>query len=368
MSGAGQVKLFLYPHTRRVIAKYAVKIHAESELLVGGGSLEQATSPFDIPVAKMPWGDSFTPYIPGSTLKGLLRSAAEEIIRSLFSDASKSVAEVFAGIEAREVGIELVEKAVIKLMQQFVSPDLVRAEDVVRAGGNNLLEKVKNAYEQKGADVFRILSELKVSPYACPTVVEGLACELPLPPYKMPYLKALAQAAGLSPLPYPCPVCLTFGAPGYASNVLVTPAYPVGRLGKDYFILARTHVAIDRYTGAAAQQKLFTVEYVTAGTIFVGYLILTGPGAEEPGVKDGCDRLKAELENWAKEQARGYIPHYVVRCLAEKLKKAALGRRKSAGMGQVEISIEEIDRPENCDAYEGPLKELCRWVHEADTV
>jgi CRISPR/Cas system CSM-associated protein Csm3 (group 7 of RAMP superfamily) len=368
MSGAGQVKLFLYPHTRRVVAKYVVKIRAESELLVGGGSLEQATSPFDIPVAKMPWGDSFIPYTPGSTLKGLLRSAAEEMMRTRFSDASKSIAEVFKKIEAREVGIELVEKAVIKLMQQFVSPDLVRAEDIMKAGGNDLLEKVKNAYEQKGADVSRILSELKVSPYACPTVVEGLACELPLPPYKMPYLKALAQAAGLSSLPYPCPVCLTFGAPGYASSVLVTSAYPVGRLGKDYFILARTHVAIDRYTGAAAQQRLFTVEYVTAGATFIGYLILTGPSAEGPGVEGGCDRLKTELENWAKGQARGYIPHYVIQCLAGELKKAALGRRKSAGMGQVDISIEKIDQPENCDAYQGPLKELCRWVHGADTV
>jgi len=364
MNGEGQVKLFLYPHTRQIVAKYAVEIRAESELLVGGGSLEQATSPFDIPVAKMPWGDSFIPYIPGSTLKGLLRATAEEMMRTLFSDASKSVAEVFERIEAEEVGAELVEKAVIKLLQQFVSPELVRAEDVVKAGGDNLRKKVENAYKEK-VDVSRILTELKVTPYACPTVVEGLACELPLPPYKVPYLKALAKASGLDTLPYPCPVCLTFGAPGYASNILVTSAYPLGQLGKDYFILERTHVAIDRYTGAAAQQKLFTVEYVTAGTAFRGYLILTGPEVRD-AVK--CNELKTQLENWARGQTHGYIPHYVIQCLAEKLKNAALGRRKSAGMGQVEISIEKMDQPENCDAYQGPLKELCRWVHEADTV
>jgi CRISPR/Cas system CSM-associated protein Csm3 (group 7 of RAMP superfamily) len=267
MTDEGQIKLFLYPHTRRIVAKYAVEIRAESELLVGGGSFEQATSPFDIPVAKMPWGDSFIPYIPGSTLKGLLRATAEEMMRALFSDASKSVAEVFERIKAEEVGAELVEKAVIKLLQQFISPELVRAEDVVKASGDNLRRKVEEAYRQKNVEVSRILTELKVTPYACPTVVEGLACELPLPPYKVPYLKALAKASGLDPLPYPCPVCLTFGAPGYASNVLVTSAYPLGQLGKDYFILERTHVAIDRYTGAAAQQKLFTVEYVTAGAI-----------------------------------------------------------------------------------------------------
>lgn len=364
MSGEGQVRLFLYPHTRQIVAKYAVEIRAESELLVGGGSLEQATSPFDIPVAKMPWGDSFVPYIPGSTLKGLLRATAEEMMRALFSDASKSVAEVFEGIEAEEVGVELVEKAVIKLLQQFVSPELVRAEDVVKAGGDNLRQKVENAYKEK-VNVSRILAELKVSPYACPTVVEGLACELPLPPYKVPYLKALAKASGLGPLPYPCPVCLTFGAPGYASNVLVTSAYPQGQLGKDYFILERTHVAIDRYTGAAAQQKLFTVEYVTAGATFRGYLILTGPEVRD-AVK--CNELKTQLENWAKGQTHSYIPYYVIQCLAEKLTNATLGRRKSTGMGQVKISITKIDQPENCDAYQGPLKELCRWIHEANTV
>jgi len=364
MSGEGQVRLFLYPHTRQIVAKYAVEIRAESELLVGGGSLEQATSPFDIPVAKMPWGDSFVPYIPGSTLKGLLRATAEEMMRALFSDASKSVAEVFEGIEAEEVGVELVEKAVIKLLQQFVSPDLVRAEDVVKAGGDNLRKKVEEAYKEK-VDVSRILAELKVSPYACPTVVEGLACELPLPPYKVPYLRALAKASGLGPLPYPCPVCLTFGAPGYASNVLVTSAYPQGQLGKDYFILERTHVAIDRYTGAAAQQKLFTVEYVTAGATFRGYLILTGPEVRD-AVK--CDELKTQLENWAKGQTHSYIPYYVIQCLAEELTNATLGRRKSTGMGQVKISITKIDQQENCDAYQDPLKELCRWVHEADAV
>jgi len=37
-------------------------------------------------------------------------------------------------------------------------------------------------------------------------------------------------------------------------------------------------------------------------------------------------------------------------------------------MGQVKISITKIDQQENCDAYQGPLKELCRWVHEANTV
>jgi CRISPR/Cas system CSM-associated protein Csm3 (group 7 of RAMP superfamily) len=365
MTDEEQIKLYLYPHTRRIAAKYAVEIRAESELLVGGGSFEQATSPFDIPVAKMPWGDSFIPYIPGSTLKGLLRVAAEEMMRTLFSDASKSVAEVFERIKAEEAGAELVEKAVIKLLQQFVSPELVRTEDVMKARGDNLRQKVENAYNKEKVDVSRILAELKVSPYACPTVVEGLACELPLPPYKVPYLKALAKASGLDPLPYICPICLTFGAPGYASNIFVTSAYPLGQLGKDYFILERTHVAIDRYTGAAAQQKLFTVEYVTAGATFRGYLILTGPEVRDVAK---CNELKTQLENWAKGQTHSYIPYYVIQCLAEELTNATLGRRKSTGMGQVKISIKKIDQPENCDEYQGPLKDLCRWVHEADTV
>ena len=362
MSEGGFLSLYLYPHTTRRVATYKITIRAKSELLVGGGSLEQATTPFDIPAAKMPWGDSFIPYIPGSTVKGFLRAAVEEYLRARAREENLSapLAEVLKNIEGEMIDDELVEKVVVKLLQQFVSSDVVSTREIRNASGRTLYEKTVKAYKNAKVDVGRLLEEIHVTPYACAAVVEGLACELPIRPYKLAYLRAMHDAIrqrnDLNHLPYPCPVCLTFGAAGYSSNVVVTSAYPRGELGKDYFILTRRHVAIDRYTGAAAEGKLFEVEYVTAGAEFVGYLILLGDAQQQ--------LTYPELEKLLRLQQTSAPQSYAPQCLITLLqgtRSAMLGRRKSAGMGEVEVTIEEI-REDQCDSYPPPLKEICRWA------
>lgn len=350
--------LFLYPHSVRYDKVIKITIKAESELLVGGGSLEQALSPFDIPVAKMPYGDMLIPYIPGSALKGLIRSAAEEVLREHAQQGEKiSLKELWGQIKiedrGREEYAEYVEKAVFKLLDQFVEIKRKSARDLLSAEGSTLYEKVKKYY-QDYADVDAVLERIIITPYACYTTVEGLACELPLREYKKIHLDALRTALNKD-FPYPCPVCLTFGAPGYASNVAVTDAYPVGELGKDYMVLTRDHVAIDRLTGAAAEGKLFTVEYVTAGAEFVGYVLVKNAS--------NCNstNLDKELENW--KRGEDNCVHYAVLMKAlDRLKqKASLGRRKSAGMGRISINFTlDSDR---CDAYHPPLRELCKALY-----
>ncbi|MGC9132014.1 MAG: RAMP superfamily CRISPR-associated protein, partial [Pyrobaculum sp.] len=165
---------------------------------------------------------------------------------------SATLSEVFRNIDT-DITDELVDKLVLKLMKQFIDTD-IRPSAIRNAQGANLYDKVVNTY---GDAVKDILEKLRVTPAACNPVVEGLACELPIRDYKKTYLKALAKALGVCEFLYPCPVCRTFGAPGYASKVVVTSAYPNGKLGKDYYVLTRRHVAIDRYTGAAAEGKLF---------------------------------------------------------------------------------------------------------------
>ena len=367
MSEGGFLSLYLYPHTTRRVATYKITIRAKSELLVGGGSLEQATTPFDIPAAKMPWGDSFIPYIPGSTVKGFLRAAVEEYLRARAREENLSapLAEVLKNIEGEMIDDELVEKVVVKLLQQFVSSDVVSTHEIRNASGRTLYEKTVEAYRNAKVDVGRLLEEIHVTPYACAAVVEGLACELPIRPYKLAYLRAMYNAIrqrnDLDHLPYPCPVCLTFGAAGYSSNVVVTSAYPRGELGKDYFILTRRHVAIDRYTGAAAEGKLFEVEYVTAGTTFIGYLVVLG-GSQQPAIE--YPRLGELLKTQTATAQQNYIPELLIAYLQGNMKSATLGRRKSAGMGEVEVTIEKIDK-DNCDNYPQPLKELCNWVNNS---
>ncbi len=351
-------RLAVTPHVARPRAVYQITITAKSELLVGGGTLEQALSPFDIPVAKIPHGDELVPYIPGSTLKGLLRSAAEEALRAAAGSATLS--EVLRNIDTEDITDELVDKLVLKLMKQFIDID-IRPSAIRNAQGANLYDKVVNTY---GDAVKDILEKLRVTPAACNPAVEGLACELPIRDYKKTYLKALAKALGVSEFLYPCPVCRTFGAPGYASKVVVTSAYPNGRLGKDYYVLTRRHVAIDRYTGAAAEGKLFEVEYVTPGAQFVGYLLLLG----EPPHSQKCTIDKI-VKHWLSgEPPDCDVEKTVVEEALEAAANAMLGRRKSTGMGQVEIKFEKIcergrTQQIQCPAESKPLNQLCTWIN-----
>lgn len=355
MASAGAVKLFLHPHSVRYDKIIKITIKAETELLVGGGSLEQALSPFDIPVAKMPYGDKLIPYIPGSTLKGLVRTAAEEALREYArQQAAKSLKEIwqkirFEGGRWREEHEEYVEKAVFKLLDQFVEITKKSARDLLNTEGETLYDKVKKYYNEY-ADIDAVLERTTITPYACYTTVEGLACELPLREYKKIHLDALREALNQE-FPYPCPVCLTFGAPGYASNVVITDAYPAGELGKDYMVLTRRHVAIDRLTGAAAEGKLFTVEYVTAGAEFVGYILVKNANKCSDNIN-----LEEELQRW--KSGNGDCVHYAVLQEALKqLKHASLGRRKSTGMGLVTIDYSPAE--DTCDKYPTPLKDLC---------
>lgn len=331
--------IFIYPHSGAEYEVIPIKITVKSELTVGGGVLEQGTSPFDIPVAKMVTDNGFVPYIPGSTLKGLLRARAEELLREYGrrTNANKTLGQVLQDVKDKLSGEDLrefAEKALAKLIQQFYEMSKEEEQELLR--NLTLPQPVKELVEG-----------IELSPYACLTTVEGLACELPLRDYKKPYIKALGMSK------YPCPVCLTFGAPGYMSNVIVTDAYPPEE--KSYAILVRTHVAIDRYTGAAAQGKLFEIEYIAPGSTFKGYIIVRkGETSSSPNNID-------EIVNAWKNNRE--IANMLVRFVLEDMKRngVMLGRRKSAGMGEIEIETEDINK-EDCDKYIEPLKSLCNWA------
>jgi len=61
-----------------------------------------------------------------------------------------------------------------------------------------------------------------------------------------------------------CLNCKIFGSPGIASHVFFDDSFPQGEFKLGY----RTMVAIDRRTGSAYPQALFTVEYIEPNTLF----------------------------------------------------------------------------------------------------
>ena len=59
-----------------------VKYILESPLRIGSGRVFKLSSPIDLPVIRIKIGDLETPYIPGSSIKGVFRSSSEYIVRS----------------------------------------------------------------------------------------------------------------------------------------------------------------------------------------------------------------------------------------------------------------------------------------------
>jgi len=110
-----------------------------------------------------------------------------------------------------------------------------------------------------------------------------------------------------------CPACLMFGAPSLAGRIKVGDFIPVNRVR----LRVKTSVGINRRTGAAQENALYTVEFVEPGTVFKGYV---------------------EAVN---------VPNWMLSLLAAALLAIGqgwfkLGGFKSRGMGRVEVVGAEI--------------------------
>ena len=186
----------------------------EGPLRVGrpGGGLGDAV---DLPIERLPLG---TPYIPGSSLKGALRSLAERLVAT----EGRPVCDVFADLNECEAAI-LVARGLVKgwslgeVREALVGR--VNRAGRVAPGVNRVVELLSSEASPEG-------------------VVEKL------------------KLWGL-----PCPVCRLFGNKELASHVLVSDAVPE----VDPHVGYRTRVAIDRFRRAARSGALFDYEYVSPG-------------------------------------------------------------------------------------------------------
>ena len=334
-----------------------------SDLAVGGGVLEQATSPIDIPLAKMPLGDKLVPYIPASTLKGLLRSLAEQEIAKLddhfheYSTVEELTRQLLAKVE-RDQRDEIEDKIVKRVLIQFIEEATVdrHIRSIVgELAGERSREEGEDRYVMQIA--MDVLKSVRVYRHVCNPTIEGLACELPAPLYKIKMAEELGR-----PL-YPCPVCQTYGAPGLRARIEITHALPVTKP----LVLTRRHVAIDRVTGAAAQQKLFDIEYLPPGHKFTFYITLHIPENMHTKARDllgrygrmACEaqanpseKTARELSHAAEELANRArnsedpgeaVLHIALLSLVSLSRGAWIGRRKSAGYGEIAATSPTVD-------------------------
>lgn len=288
-----------------------VEVEAKSPLHIGGteaGLIDQPT-----------FKRGGKPVIPGSSLKGAARSALEEAMRRKVREvAGKSDVEL-----AREV-MCILEEAFEKL-------------------GNVLGEDLATTFKQ-------IAGPVELEPYAYfPLVCDplsGLHCNPPLSARDVPEDRAETVRLFASVILLRrvsrdrlyCPVCTLFGGNGHPSPLIFKDA-----VSADANTALQTRVSIDRLTGAAKQERLFTVEYVPPNNKFEGEV----KKADPVSIYTPQD-VAAKAEEYIKK---------ILPCVK------TLGKFKSVGYGEVEVKADNSDKCE-ADQVAEELRKM--WIEGLD--
>lgn len=271
------------------------KLTTKSHLRVGAGEGSVDISAADNPIiralvykAQEEGGEKQpvrVPYIPGSSLHGVIRSWVEKALRS----------------SAEPLSIEELKASLEKLEEEHQKDVLDKAKEEIRA----LTGKSYENDEEWFAD-------WKVYVDVCDPMSEVDRCdrisarEVERRRWKEGWQEAIGRYTR------GCKVCRIFGYTGQRGRVKIMPAFPTtDKIPIDII----TRVAINRLTGAADEGKLFDMEAIPPGVDFYFFLVLENLSPEE----------KADFEMG-------------IRALS--LQLAAVGAHSTIGFGMVEVERE----------------------------
>lgn len=228
------------------------------------------------------------PYIPGSSLHGVVRAWVEKALRSN--------------------------------AQQTLTGDALKArlEEMEKDIHDNLLDKARKevsdflGHAATDAEVFAHW-RVYLQPHVCNPLSDIDKCEhIALQP-NQPLDPKIAWWQALKVAP-PCDVCRIFGYMGQRGRVKLTHAWPtVEKLPLDVI----TRVAINRLTGAADEGKLFDLEAIPPGVSFHFFVVM--------------ENMKDE-DNHAKMK-----DHFEMGIKALNLQLAGLGAHSTVGFGMVDV-------------------------------
>jgi CRISPR/Cas system CSM-associated protein Csm3 (group 7 of RAMP superfamily) len=262
------------------------------------------------------------PAIPGSTIKGKVRSLFEAEVRR----------EVERRMRAQS------PQEVARKLKEVLERALEEIDEII---GGDLREHFRN-----------IAPDPKTEPYAYyPLICDAMSqlhCNPPHSAYEFgddrsETIRLIASYILLrrSGQRQYCIACTYFGGNGHPSPLIFTPAIAVGEV-KTAVV---TRVSIDRFTGAAKQERLFTLEYVPPHTEFVGHV------------------YKAEeLSDYVNETQIDEFLKHVVPALLRRIR--TIGKHKSVGFGQVEVEVEDASQSDE-DVKEFVWAEVERRLAEA---
>lgn len=260
------------------------KLTTKSHLAIGAGETAEL-APVDKPVirAMIYQGekDEFIPYIPASSIHGVVRSWVEKVLRS--QSQPLPVKDKFKAFKKNEDGDE--KKDYANQLWNRVKHDL---------GIDSKIEETPELID-------KIWNEWRLYKDVCNIFWEHDRCQ---PRDDKPEAKAIAAWLKHIGRGDKCPVCRLFGHTGQRGRVRFSHAFP----GDSSFRLdIITRVAINRHTGAADDGKLFDMEAVPPNVAFHFFVMLENMTAAEINtVRYGFRAMELQLATLGAHSTVGF--------------------------------------------------------------
>jgi CRISPR/Cas system CSM-associated protein Csm3 (group 7 of RAMP superfamily) len=261
---------------------YRVETKSHLRIGAGEGAAELAAAELPLIRALVLEGndEKRVPYLPGSSLHGVIRSWVEKALRSREEPLNADELHTKAPPDSRAFQEAAKE---IKAFLGRQPEDEISEEEVYR-------------HWEVYTHVCNPLLDVDKCERISGRETEGRR-------WKADFLEAIGR-------PAPCEVCSIFGYMGQRGRVKISHAFPAtGDVPVDII----TRVAINRLTGAADEGKLFDLEAIPPGCVFYFFAV---------------------LENMEPEQKRQF--DMGVRAL--NLQLAGLGAHSTVGFGMVEVT------------------------------
>jgi CRISPR/Cas system CSM-associated protein Csm3 (group 7 of RAMP superfamily) len=210
------------------------------------------------------------PYIPGSSLHGVIRAWVEKALRSGQSPLPRdALAAHLEALKETDAGAH----------------DNLRS--AVRQEAADFLGK--NADDVDDDELYAHW-HVYTHPHVCDPLSDADKCERITPSEGQSHWKTAWWAEIGRELP--CAVCRIFGYMGQRGRVKVTPAWPtIAEVPIDVI----TRVAINRLTGAADEHKLFDLEAIPPGVTFTFFTVLENMDGSKAHFEKGIRALNLQL-------------------------------------------------------------------------
>ena len=267
------------------------KLTTKSHLRVGAGEGSAAISAVDNPIIMAliydedKGEDKRVPYIPASSLHGVIRSWVEKVLRSKNNPLPWDDLKNKLGYEGART------QAGKDFKNLLGGPPKEPASEGIEA-----------EYQQKITDYEnRLFAYWQVYPEVCDPLLDVYRCEIVSDDAKSWKREWIEQTIGRK---IPCKVCSIFGYMGQRGRIRLTHAFPTKEeLPLDII----TRVAINRLTGAADEGKLFDLEAIPPGVTLYFFVIMENMKDEEKKRFDkGLRALNLQLASLGAHSTIGF--------------------------------------------------------------